>query len=165
MLIKNPVNFRDNRGYLVKNFSKLSNKYYNFDVKECFYSFTNKGVIRGMHYMSRLKKQKKIVSVIKGEILDVSLNINPNSKNFMKVYSYKISEKSHKNSLFIDDNHAHGFLSLSDYTIVLYLSSCTYDPNLDFGYRYDSFGFDWKIKNPTVSKRDLKLQRFDEKFF
>lgn len=160
MLIKNPINFIDKRGYLVKNYSKFSNKYYNFDIKESFYSLSYKGVIRGMHYMSRKKKQKKIVSVIKGQILDVILNINPNSKNFMKYYSYKISEKSHKNSIFIDEDYAHGFLSLSEYTIVLYLSSCTYDPNLDFGYRYDSFGFNWKVNKPIISHRDLKLKKF-----
>lgn len=160
MLIKNPTNFIDKRGYLVKNFSKFNNKYYNFDIKESFYSLSNKGVIRGMHYMSRIKKQKKIISVIKGQILDVILNINPNSKKFMKYYSYKISEKSHNNSIFINEDYAHGFLTLSDYTIVLYLSSCTYDPNLDFGYRYDSFGFNWKIKNPIISHRDLKFKRF-----
>ena len=64
--------------------------------------------------------------------------------------------------IYIPKGIAHGFLSLADKSIVLYIMDSPYVPECDSGIRYDSFGYQWSVNKPILPDRNLALQRFDE---
>ncbi len=116
-LIKNNT-YKDQRGYfkeLIRE-NKLKKKF-PFLVM----SYSKKNVVRGLHIQTK-KPQGKLVTVIKGKIFDVALDLRKKSKTFGKVYSCVLSEKK-SNSIFIPAGFAHGFQSLDRETYVIY--SCT----------------------------------------
>ena len=116
-LIKNNT-YKDQRGYfkeLIRE-NQLKKKF-PFLVM----SHSKKNVIRGLHIQIK-KPQGKFVTVIKGKIYDVALDLRKKSKTFGKVYSCMLSEKN-SNSIFIPAGFAHGFQSLDRETYVIY--SCT----------------------------------------
>ena len=119
-------------------------------------SKSKKNVIRGLHLQIK-KPQDKFISVIKGKILDVVVDLRKNSKTFGKHYKIILSDKK-PTFLFVPRGFAHGFLALEKENIVLY--SCS-------NYRYSQYersikwndkdlSIKWGIKNPILSKRDLK---------
>ena len=116
-LIKNTAH-KDQRGYfkeLIRE-NKLKKKF-PFLVM----SYSKKNVVRGLHIQTK-KPQGKFVTVIKGKIFDVALDLRKKSKTFGKIYSCVLSEKN-SNSIFIPPGFAHGFQSLDRETYVIY--SCT----------------------------------------
>ena len=116
-LIKN-ITHKDRRGYfkeLIRE-NKLKKKF-PFLVM----SYSKKNVVRGLHIQAK-KPQGKFVTVIKGKIFDVALDLRKNSRTFGKIYSCVLSEKN-SNSIFIPPGFAHGFQSLDRETYVIY--SCT----------------------------------------
>ena len=117
LLIQNK-SFKDKRGYfkeIVR--EKELNKRFPFTVT----SFSKKNVIRGLHLQLN-NSQGKYVSVIKGKIFDVCVDLRKNSKTFGKYFSVIISEKNSK-SIFVPPGFAHGFCALDKENYVIY--SCT----------------------------------------
>ena len=116
-LIKNTA-YKDQRGYFkeLTRENKLKKKF-PFLVM----SYSKKNVVRGLHIQTK-KPQGKFVSVIKGKIFDVALDLRKKSKTFGKIYSCVLSEKN-SNSIFIPPGFAHGFQSLDRETYIIY--SCT----------------------------------------
>ena len=84
-------------------------------------SISKKNVIRGLHYQLN-KPQGKFISVLKGEILDVVVDLRKKSKTFGKHFKIILSEKNCK-SIFIPEGFAHGFACFGKENIVIY--SCT----------------------------------------
>ena len=116
-LIKN-IAHKDYRGYfkeLIRE-NKLGKKF-PFLVM----SFSKKGVIRGMHLQTK-KSQGKFVSVIKGKIFDVVIDLRKNSKTFGKQYHSILSEQNSR-SIYIPPGFAHGFQALDEENYIIY--SCT----------------------------------------
>ena len=110
--------FKDNRGYfkeLIR--EKIINKKFPFLVM----SFSKRNVVRGLH-LQKKNSQGKFVSVIKGKIFDVAVDLRKNSKTFGQHYKCILSEKSSK-SIFIPPGFAHGFQALEKENYVVY--SCT----------------------------------------
>ena len=110
--------FIDKRGYfkeLLKE-ERLKKKF-PFTVM----SFSKKNVIRGLHIQTK-KSQGKYISVIKGKIFDVVVDLRKNSKTFGKFFSCILSEKNSK-SIYIPPGFAHGFCSLDKENYIIY--SCT----------------------------------------
>ena len=147
----------DNRGFLVKPYCK---SFYSeelgieFNVEESLSTFSHKNVIRGMHYSFC----SKIVSVSYGEIEDVIVCIDKNSRYFGNYYSFILNDQS----LFIGKNYAHGFKVLSDFAIVSYLLDSAYDSKNDHGIHYNSFGYNWHTDNPIMSEKDFNLPKLSE---
>lgn len=141
--IENKV-FKDDRGSFIKTFHSevFAEKGLDAGFKESFYSISNKGVLRGMHYQLPPHDHSKLVYVISGRILDVVVDVRENSETFGKYYSTELSEDNAK-SLYIAKGFAHGFLTLSEKATVVYMTSTVHSPNYDTGIRWDSFGFDW----------------------
>ena len=110
------INHYDNRGYFRETFKNSFFKNEKF-VFWCM-SKSKKNVLRGMHIQTK-KTQTKIVSVVKGKILDVVIDCRPKSKNFGKHFKTILSEKNCK-SLLIPAGFAHGFLTLDKENIVFY---------------------------------------------
>ena len=153
----------DNRGSFFKpyNYENSSKFGTNFHVQEVFYSVSRKGVIRGMHFQKPPSEQKKIVTVIKGSIMDVILDLRTNSDYFGKFITIRMNEGDGC-SILVPKGTAHGFLGLDLENIVLYLADSSYSRENEDGIRYDSFGYDWGIIEPILSKRDLSFRGFNE---
>ena len=167
-LILKPSKIIDKRGYFIKDFiqDSLNNFYPDFSINETFFSFSFKNVFRGFHFQI-LKPQIKIVSCLKGKIIDFAIDIRPKSKFFKKIYQLELSSENFY-SFVIPKGFAHGFLALQD-SMVSYKCSGVYIKDYDSGLKYndpsiglnlDSFGIN--EKNLIFSDRDLNFKSLDE---
>ncbi|MEB3691250.1 MAG: dTDP-4-dehydrorhamnose 3,5-epimerase [Caldisphaeraceae archaeon] len=151
-----PKVFEDNRGYFMETFSKDAfSKFINFNVVQENQSYSRKGVLRGLHFQKGEYAQAKLVRVVKGEILDVAVDIRPDSATFKKYVSAVLSEKN-KQMLYIPRGLAHGFEVLSDEAIVVYLVDNIYKRESEGGIIWNDkeINIDWPIKDPILSEKD-----------
>jgi dTDP-4-dehydrorhamnose 3,5-epimerase len=149
---------QDNRGVFVKIFNEKSFKdsTLDFQIRESYYSVSNEGVVRGMHFQLPPNDHEKLVVVMKGAILDVVLDLRKNSPTYQMYLGVELSEANHK-AIFLPKGVAHGFKALEHNTITMYNVSSVYNSSCDSGVLYNSFGFDWEIDNPILSNRDLQF--------
>lgn len=119
-------------------------------------SISKKNVIRGMHFQEG-PAQGKLVTVIKGEIFDVVVDIRKNSPTYKQWKGFTLNDKK-RAQLYIPQGFAHGFATLSDEAIVLYKVTAYYDPKKERGFRYDDkdIGIQWPIKDPILSSKDAR---------
>jgi dTDP-4-dehydrorhamnose 3,5-epimerase len=163
-----PFFAQDARGSFVKTFNteQFSALGLPIDWREEYYSCSRKGVIRGMHFQTPPQDHYKLVYCIKGEVLDVVVDLRKGSSTFGKHFSVALDGK-HFGGLIIPKGMAHGFLALSEEVLMAYKVTSVYSPENDAGLRWDSFGFDWGINQPIVSTRDQAhpaLGDFDSPF-
>jgi len=156
--IINNFNAIDNRGLFAKTFNK---NYFNennldFEIRESYYSISNKNVIRGMHFQLPPNDHEKLVYVPKGSIIDVVIDLRKESKTFKQFISVELSDEN-KRSIFIPKGLAHGFKSLRNDTITVYYVSTEYDEKSDQGITYNSFDYNWNIEDPLLSDRDKRF--------
>lgn len=132
-------------------------------VFDCM-SFSKRNVIRGLHFQKK-KSQGKLISVLKGEIFDVAVDLRKNSKTYKKYFAIRISEKSNF-SIFIPENFAHGFFCLSKNCIVHY--KCTNYRNKEtettLAWNHPSIGIKWPKKKIILSPKDKNGRSFEELF-
>jgi dTDP-4-dehydrorhamnose 3,5-epimerase len=147
--------FKDNRGFFREIF-----KVKNFEKKFIFdcYSKSKKNVFRGLHLQLK-KQQAKFITVTKGEIIDFAIDVRKKSKNFGKIYKYKINENSNF-SLYIPEGFAHGFLCLSESCIVYYKCSNYRDIKSEISINYEILRL--KKKKLILSKKDFLAPKFKE---
>jgi dTDP-4-dehydrorhamnose 3,5-epimerase len=159
-LIENKQN-TDVRGKLVKPFHAGIFEEHGLSCafRESFYSLSQNGVIRGMHFQMPPFDHYKLVHVLKGEVLDVVLDIREDSPMRGQSVSFTLSEEN-AFSLYISKGFAHGFRVLSEVAIMLYFTTKEYSPEHDSGVRWDSFDFDWGLTDPILSQRDRMLPCF-----
>lgn len=157
----------DKRGGFAKIFEQqvYKNAGFNFSLNEMFVSISSKNVIRGMHFQLN-RPQAKIVSVLKGSVYDVIVDLRPDSITYKMWQGFDLNEMNHK-ALFVPRGFAHGFLALEDETCMLYLCDGQYDKETDTGIRFDDseIGIVWPMKNMSTvicSQRDLNLMSFEE---
>jgi dTDP-4-dehydrorhamnose 3,5-epimerase len=152
--------FNDDRGY----FSELLNiKHLPFNVIQINVSKSKKGVIRGLHLQRDPHAQAKYVSVLRGSIYDVAVDLRRNSGTFGRWASYELSEDNDI-SLFVPRGFAHGFQALEDDTLVLYAVDEYYHPESEFGIRWDDpeLEINWPIRPWIVSKKDMSWSTLRE---
>ena len=162
-LIK-PQVFNDNRGHFFESFnSKKFNEATGLDVQfvQDNQSLSSKNVLRGLHFQHPPFAQAKLVSVIKGEVLDVVVDIRKESDTYGEYIAENLNEENH-HQLFIPEGMAHGFLTLKDDTIFSYKCSNYYYKGSEDGIIWNdsNLKIDWKIKNPLVSEKDQLAQNF-----
>lgn len=135
-----------------------------FDLSETFFSKSCAGVIRGMHFQLN-HPQAKLVSVPKGSVYDVIVDLRWGSRSFGKWRGYELSGENHL-ALYVPRGFAHGFASLEDDTLMLYQCDGAYDKETDTGIRFDDpdLNISWpvELKGAVHSKRDLELMSFAE---
>ncbi len=157
-LIKNK-SFKDNRGYFKELIRENKiNKKFPFLVM----SFSKKNVIRGLH-MQTNNSQGKLVSVLKGKIFDVAIDLRKNSKSFGKVYKCVISEKN-KRSIFIPPGFAHGFQALDHENYIIYSCTKYRDKKSEVVIKFDEkkFKINWPYKKFIISTKDKHGISFSE---
>ncbi len=150
IIVKNKK-FFDSRGYfreLIKE-NKI-NQRFPFTVM----SYSKKNVIRGLHIQKK-NSQGKFISVLKGKIFDIVLDLRKNSKTFGKKYSMILSEKNSK-SIFIPPGFAHGFCTLEKENYIIYSCTKYRDAKSEVGIKYNDkiLNIKWPVKNPILSKKD-----------
>lgn len=155
--------FFDERGSFVKTFhdTTLREHGIDFQLKESYFSFSKKDVIRGMHFQMPPHQHAKIVFCPQGAILDVIIDLRKESATYGQYVATELSADNHK-AYYIPEGFAHGFKSLTDDAITYYLVSSEYSKDHDTGIIYNSFGFDWETEQPIISERDLSFPRLEE---
>jgi dTDP-4-dehydrorhamnose 3,5-epimerase len=160
VILIEPESFVDNRGYFLENFNELI--FYNNGIKTKFiqdnFSFSKKNVLRGLHFQKNPKPQAKLVSVLKGEIFDVAVDLRKNSSTYLKWVSEKLSSTNHR-SLYIPEGFAHGFCVLSNDAFVMYKVNSNFSSELGSGIMWNDpeLNISWPISEPILSKKDQNL--------
>lgn len=156
-----PKVFADSRGYFMEAFKQ--NEFEEHIGKVNFIqdneSKSSYGVLRGLHYQKGDCSQAKLVRVIKGEVLDVAVDIRKSSPTFGKHVAVLLSEEN-KKQLFIPRGFAHGFLVKSEEAIFSYKVDNLYAPQADAGILFNDpqIGIDWAIPadQMLLSDKDKK---------
>ena len=150
----------DNRGHFREIFKKK------FFIKEKFVfncvSSSKKNVLRGLHTQTKFS-QGKYLTVIKGEIFDVAVDLRKNSKTFGKYFSIKISDKNGL-SIYIPPGFAHGFIGLKKENIISYHCTNYRSKSSEVGLKWndDNLKIKWPIKKPIISKKDQQNISFKD---
>tara|TARA_B110000967_G_C18528267_1_gene384519 strand:+ start:112 stop:642 length:531 start_codon:yes stop_codon:yes gene_type:complete len=118
-------------------------------------SVSKKNVLRGMHLQTKYE-QGKYLSVLKGEIFDVAIDLRRKSKTFGKYFAIKLSDKNGL-SLFVPPGFAHGFLGMKKENIIYYNCTNYRAETCELGLQWNDkdVGIKWPIKNPIISDKDL----------
>tara|TARA_B100000809_G_scaffold239807_1_gene261634 strand:- start:204 stop:728 length:525 start_codon:yes stop_codon:yes gene_type:complete len=164
LVIYKNISHHDKRGYLKELLKeKIIKNKFPFTVM----SYSKKNVIRGMHIQTK-NSQGKFISVLKGKIFDVAVDLRKNSKTFKKSFSCTLSEKNSK-SIYIPPGFAHGFLTLGKENYIIY--SCTSYRNAKYEvaikFNDKNLKIKWPSKNPIISNKDrnaISLIDFKERY-
>ena len=151
LIIYNKETHIDKRGYFRELFlDKKVKKKFPFDVM----SLSKKNVLRGLH-MQLKDSQAKYVTVLKGKIFDVCVDLRKNSKTFGKYFSIYLSEKDN-NSLLIPKGFAHGFCALTKDVILHYKCSNYRNKVSEIGILWNDsdLKIKWPISKPIISNKD-----------
>ena len=155
LLKNNP--YKDKRGYfkeLIKE-NKIKQKFPFFVM-----SYSKQNVIRGLHIQTK-NSQGKLVTVIKGKIFDIALDLRKNSKTFGKYFKCILSE-SNSNSIFIPPGFAHGFQALEKNNYIIYSCTKYRDSKSEVAIKFndDQLKIKWPIKKQILSKKDKNAMSF-----
>tara|TARA_B110001452_G_C15184002_1_gene411234 strand:+ start:357 stop:881 length:525 start_codon:yes stop_codon:yes gene_type:complete len=158
IIIKNRA-FKDSRGYfkeLIRE-REIKNK-----LPFTVMSYSKKNVVRGLHIQTK-NSQGKFVSVIKGRIFDVAVDLRKNSSTFGKIFTKILSEKNSL-SVYIPAGFAHGFCGLDTENFIIYSCTKYRDAKSETGIKYndENLNIKWPIKNPILSINDKKNISFKE---
>jgi len=165
-----PTVFNDDRGYFFESynkekFEKLIGSTVGFVQDN--ESFSEKGVLRGLHFQKGKHAQAKLVRVTHGEVLDVVVDIRPESGTFLQVETIRLSSEN-KKQLFVPRGFAHGFIVLSDTVVFNYKCDNFYDKASESGiiYNDETLNINWVLDSNEflVSEKDLVLPTVKELF-
>ena len=163
MLIK-PRVFGDDRGFFLESYNQRH--YAEAGIHDSFvqdnHSRSGRGVLRGLHFQ-KAKPQGKLVRVTHGEVYDVAVDVNPDSKTFAQWIGVNLSSENHK-LLYVPPGYAHGFVVLSESADFQYKCTEFYDVSDEGGIAWDdgTLSIDWPIKNPVLSDKDIRLPSLKE---
>jgi dTDP-4-dehydrorhamnose 3,5-epimerase len=160
-----PSVFPDSRGWFFEFYKEETLKKHGIPTSfpQENLSFSKKGVIRGMHFQRAPYQQGKLVSVIKGRVLDVAVDLRKESVTFGKVYYCELDGNRH-NMLMVPEGFAHGFATLEDDTYFHYKCTNVYSKDHESGIVWNDpdLKIEWPVKNPSISEKDQQLPKFSE---
>lgn len=156
-----PRVFSDARGRFVKVFHRVAFGDLGLatDFAEEYYSVSQCGVIRGMHFQTPPADHVKLVYCVQGEVFDVVLDLRVGSPTYGKTATFQLSAEQ-GNYVYIPSGMAHGFCATSETATLVYKVTSVYAPANDTGVRWDSIGVEWPAEAPLVSDRDAGLVSF-----
>jgi dTDP-4-dehydrorhamnose 3,5-epimerase len=165
LLVLTPRVFADSRGFFFESYSKMhfEDAGLHFDWVQDNQSHSNYGVVRGLHFQKNPSAQTKLIRVLKGEILDVVVDLRKDQPTFGQVYSILLSSEN-KKQLLVPKGFAHGFSVLSETADVMYKCDSFYDKKAEAGICYSdqTLSIDWKVPadKMIVSEKDIILPSF-----
>lgn len=155
-----PKIIRDERGYFMESFNE---KTFQNGVGQAVHfvqdnqSFSTKGVLRGLHYQTGEHAQAKLVRVLQGEVLDVAVDIRPDSPTFGQYESVLLSGENQK-QFFVPRGFAHGFLVLSETATFFYKCDNFYNKESEGGiiYNDETININWQfsLEDLIISEKD-----------
>lgn len=161
VLIIEPQVFGDARGFFLESFH--SARYAEAGITLPFvqdnHSRSQRHVLRGLH-MQRTHPQGKLVSVSRGAIVDVTVDINPHSATFGEHITVELNDENHR-QLWIPPGYAHGFCVLSAMADMHYKCTARYDPKDETGVIWNDpeVNIAWPTDTPLLSAKDQQLPR------
>ena len=162
VLIIEPDVYGDDRGYFYESFNErrfLEQTGIKTNFIQDNESKSKYGVVRGLHFQKGKFAQAKLIHVAKGRILDVAVDIKPESPTFGQYVATELSDSNHR-QLYIPQGYAHGFSVLSDEAIFQYKCDNYYEPKAEGGILWNDpqIGIDWLLpeENITLSEKDKK---------
>ena len=163
LYIIEPTVFNDERGYFYESFNieEFKNKTgIHFNPVQDNESKSVRGVIRGLHFQKAPYAQAKLVRVVKGEIIDVAVDLRPESETFGQYIAILLNE-TNKRQFFIPEGFAHGFVVLSDEAIFQYKCNEFYHPEAEGGISYKFVNWEDIAKN-KIKKEEFILSEKDK---
>ena len=156
IILKNIPHY-DKRGYFKE---LLKEKILKIKFPFTVMSYSKKNVLRGIHMQTK-NPQAKFISVLKGKIFDVSVDLRKNSKTFGKCFSCILSEKNSK-SIFIPPGFAHGFLTLEKENYIIYSCTKYRDGKNEIAIKYNdkNINIKWPSNKPIISVKDKNAINF-----
>lgn len=158
ILLIEPAIFEDDRGFFLESFEE--ERYRKAGITERFvqsnHSRSRKNVLRGMHY-TRRKPQAQLLTVFRGTIFDVVVDLRKESSSFGKWFGTELGDGTTR-QIYMPHGFAHGFCVLSDWADLHYKVSQRYDPTDEGGLTWSDadVAIDWPIKYPVISERDAR---------
>ena len=162
----------DNRGFFMETFSKQNYQSIGIDtdfIQDNLSYSALKGTLRGIHYQNDPHSQAKIVSCIKGKIIDIAVDLRKGSPTYKKWVYVELSENN-KKQIYIPRGFGHAFITLTDDVLFLYKVDNYYSKDNDRGIKYDDpdVNIDWNkisgglefilsekdISNPSLKDSD-----------
>jgi dTDP-4-dehydrorhamnose 3,5-epimerase len=148
----------DERGFFARSWCEAEFKQYGLNPRlvQCNISFNKKhGTLRGMHYQAAPFPEAKLVRCTMGAIYDVIIDLRTSSPTFKQWVSVELSAENRR-ALYVPEEFAHGFQTLTDNAEVFYQMSEFFHQEYAHGVRWNDreFNIDWPNNNPIVSSRD-----------
>ena len=170
VLIVEPKVFGDSRGYFFECYNE--ERYREAGIGARFLqdneSSSCRGVLRGLHYQAGVYAQAKLVRVIRGNVLDVAVDLRRGSPTFGKWVAVELSGENRR-QLFVPRGFAHGFLVLSEQAVFAYKCDNFYRPSAERGIAFDDpqLAIDWGVRREELilSDKDARNPRFAEAEF
>jgi dTDP-4-dehydrorhamnose 3,5-epimerase len=159
-----PKLWGDTRGVFFESYKKdlFAKNGIDFEFVQDNQSFSEKGVLRGLHMQHAPHAQGKLVRVITGKVLDVVVDIRKGSPTFGQHEKFVLDAKLN-NMAYVPAGFLHGFLTLED-AVFSYKCTDYYNKAYEGGVKYDdpTLNINWGIENPNVSEKDMGLIGFEE---
>lgn len=159
--IVEPGVFGDHRGFFMESWSQRAFEeaglFYNFVQDNHSYSSV-KGTLRGIHFQRGEAAQAKLVRCVRGAVLDVAVDLRPESPTYGQWTAVELSAEN-KRQFLIPRRFGHGFVTLTDEVEFLYKADNFYAPAADGGILWNDaqLGIDWGVAEPVLSAKDAAL--------
>jgi dTDP-4-dehydrorhamnose 3,5-epimerase len=156
VLIMEPKTYADERGFFLESFER--ERFLELGIVEKFvqenHSRSKRNVLRGLHF-TRHRPQAQVVTVIRGKIFDVVVDIRSDSPTFGKWFGTELGDQGPR-QVYMPHGFAHGFCVLSEFADLHYKVSQKYDPDDNAGLTWNdpTVGIEWPVRDPLVSERD-----------
>jgi dTDP-4-dehydrorhamnose 3,5-epimerase len=167
LIIIEPVAFPDNRGWFLESYKRSD--FINNGISELFVqdnnSYSNKNVLRGVHFQTGKFAQGKLVRCTSGTVWDVAVDLRKNSATYGEYFAIELSANK-RNMFYIPPGFAHGFLTLSDTSEFQYKCTEEYYASADSGIRFDDpiINIKWPVDTTQiiVSDKDRNLPTLNQ---
>lgn len=161
--------FKDERGYFSRGFCKKTLEEHGINgnfVQSNISNNLKKYTLRGLHSQKAPYGEDKMVTCLRGEVLDVCVDVRENSPTYKKYVSVNLTEQNGK-CLYIPKGCAHGYISLTDNSQIIYFVTQEYVPESEKCYSYDdpAFNIDWAGVDPKdmiISEKDKNHKAIGE---
>jgi dTDP-4-dehydrorhamnose 3,5-epimerase len=169
-MLVTPQPTADNRGLFARTFcvKEFAEAGLQFNIVQASVSFNaQRGTVRGLHFQWPPSREDKLVRCLKGRVLDVLLDLRPDSATYLRHVAVELDEDT-REAVYIPHGVAHGFQTLTDSTELLYQMTDFFAPNLATGVRWDDalFRIEWPLRDGIIlSERDATYPNFDRRAF
>lgn len=166
LILIEPTIYGDSRGFFMETYSERD--FAELGIHDHFvqdnHSKSARGVLRGLHFQ-REHTQGKLVRVIAGAVLDMAVDLRPESRTYGASYSVELSAENGR-MLYIPPRFAHGFLTLENDTEFVYKCTDYYHPESDAGVMWNDhvLHIDWQFERYDIDEKRLRISDKDRKY-